>query len=340
MSEKTADTSNKKRLFKVLKWGGIAVGIAALEFAGIFSAVKIIESQNSEKDALLQNVQKQLQTQAFQISNLEKLPSVIAADAEKIAENTGLTNLLAEKLNALKEEVGNKKMELMNTQISQLNHRVEVVEEHKSQEALILSLALLIKENALYNRSFAKEADILAELSQGQENIIPDVHNISALKDTTILADTQLIEQYKKISEDFIFSDIADNENGEEKENRGAVARSIELIKDTVSGITFDKVVVMKKEKKTDEQQLLLNTLTELVNTHNFKDAQTFIEQNRTAFREDLNPEFTKWFERLNQKVTFDRAISQIIAAELSAIRQDVADSEPKQTPQKDNMND
>lgn len=340
MSEKTADTSNKKRLFKVLKWGGIAVGITALELAGIFSAVKIIESKNLEKDTLLQNVQKQLQTQSVQISDLERIPSVIASNAEKIAANTGMANLLAEKLNALKEEVGNKKMELMNTQISQLNHRVEVVEENKSQEALILSLALLIKENALYNRSFAKEADILAELSQGQENIMPDVHNISALKDTTILSDTKLIEQYKKISEDFIFSDVTNAQDDGEKENRGAVARSIELIKDTVSGINFDKVVVMKKEKKTDEQQLLLNTLTELVNTHNFKDAAAFIEQNRTAFHEELNPEFAQWFERLNQKVTFDRAISQIIAAELSAIRQDIADSAVKQTTHKDNVND
>lgn len=323
MSEKTANTTNKKRFSKVLKWGGIAIGIAALEFAGIYSAVKITESRNTEKETQIKEIHQLLHKETSRIDNLEKLPSTISTNAEKIAANTGRVNLLAESLSALKDEVGNKKMDLLNLQMSKLNHRVEVVEESKNQEALVLGLALMIKENALYNRSFASEVDILAKLAQGQEDITPSVQKLVSLKEAVILSDTQLIEQYKKISDDFVFSNITPPQPNEGKENRSAVAKSIELIKDTVSGINFDKVVVLKKEKKTDEQELLLNTLTELVNTHNFKDAITFIEQNRTAFHEELNPQFTQWFEKMSEKVVFDASVSQIIAAELSAIRKE-----------------
>lgn len=336
MSEKTADTANNKRFSKVLKWSGIIIGIAALEFAGIFSAIKIIESRHSDKENQIQTVLEQLQKQASQIGYLEKLPPLISTNAEKIAANTGLVNVVTEDLRLLKDEVGNNKLEQLNQHISTLNHRMETVEESKSLDTLVLSLALIIKENALYNRSFSKETDILAELSQEQENITPLVQELVSLKDKNILSDTQLIEQYRKIADDFVFSNGTTPQDAAEKENRSAVAKSIELIKDTVSGISFDRVVVMKKEKKTDEQELLLNTLTELVNTHNFKDALTFIEQNRTAFREELNPEFTKWVEELSQKVTFDKSISQIIASELSAIRKDFAAKVLSQTPSED----
>lgn len=336
MSEKTADSANNKRFSKVLKWSGVIVGIVALELAGIFSAVKITESRNADRENQFQTVLKQLQKQASQIDNLEKFPLAIAANADKIAANISLMNVVTQDLRALKEEVGNNKLEQLNQHLSKLNHRVESVEESKSLDTLVLSLALIIKENALYNRSFAKEADILAELSQEQENIVPLVQELVSLKDRNILSDTQLIEQYRKIADNFTFSNGVAPTDSSEKENRNAVAKSIELIKDTVSGISFNKVVVMKKEKKTDEQELLLNTLTELINTHNFKDALTFIEQNRTAFHEELNPEFTQWVEMLSQKVTFDKSISQIIASELSAIRKDFAAKVSSQTPSED----
>lgn len=336
MSEKTAKSTNKKRFSKVLKWSGVVVGVAVLELAGVYSAIKIIESRNMGKENQLQTVLSLLQKQSAQIEQLEKLPVQISLNAEKIATNAGDVNLLTEDLRTLKNEVGNKKLELLSQKLSKLDHRMESVEESKSLDTLILSLALIIKENALYSRGFAKEADILAELSQEQHDIAQSVQEIILLKDKNISTDSELIEQYHKIADDLVLSDVITTQNSNEKENRGAVAKSIELIKDTVSGINFDKVVVMKKEKKTDAQTLLLNTLGDLVNSHNFKDAITFIEQNRTAFREDLNPEFTKWAEQLKQKALFDKSISQIIASELSAIRKDFAAKTFTQTPAED----
>lgn len=325
MSKKTAETASNTRFFKVLKWIGLAVSIAALEFFGIFSAVKIIESRNIDRENQLQTMSSYLQKQATRIDELEKLPELITANAGKIASNTGLVNIITEDLRELKDEVGNKKIESLNQKLIKLNHRMETVEESKSLDTLILSLALIIKENALYHRSFTKEADILEELSQGQENITQSVKDIVSLKDKNILSDIQIIEQYHKISENFTFSNISEQKDNLEKGKRSAVAKSIELIKETVSGINFDKVVVMKREKRTDEQELLLNTLSELVNAHNFKDAIAFIEQNQTFFREDMNPEFTHWVEAVNQKIMFDASISKVIASELSAIRKDFA---------------
>lgn len=336
MSEKAVQPTIKKSFSKVLRWSAAILGVAVLECAGIAAAVKITESRNTDMTMQFQTVLEQLKKQDMQIDNLEKLQSAISANAEKIAANTGMTNLLAEGLSALKDEVGNKKLELLNTQMSKLNHRMESVEESKSQEALVLSLALLIKENVLYNRSYAKEAEILAEIAQGQTEVEAYVQDITALKGETILNDSQLIEQFRKVAENLNFVIPAEEKNNDEKDNRSAVTKSIEMIKDTVAGINFDKVVVLKKEKKTNEQQLLINTLTELVETHNFDDAQEFIAQNRAAFHEEINPEFAAWAEKIKQKVTFDKAISQIIAAELSAIRKDFAAKAISQTPAED----
>lgn len=328
MSEKPVKTTEKKSFSKILKWGTILLGVAILEIAGVVGAVKIIESRDSEKNNKLYAMADRIEAQDLKISNLEKMPLSIADNASKIAGNTGEINLLSAELNALKEEVGNKKMDLMNVQLSQLSHKMETLEESKNQEALVLSLALMIKENALYHRDFAKEADILAELAQGQQSVKNSVNDIIALKNVLIPSDSQIIEEYKAAMNDFIFSIPQDQEEQiSEDKNRGAVARSIEMIKDTVAGINFDKVVVMKKEKKSNEQQLLLNTLDELMNTNNFNDAIAFVEQNSNSFPLDLNPKFAKWFEKIKQKVMFDKAISYIIAAELSAIRKDISNT-------------
>lgn len=325
MSEKTAQPAQKKGFLKGLKWSAVIFGVAALECAGIAAAVKITESRNMDKVNQYQSVLQQMQKQGLQIADLEKLSSAVSANAEKIAATNGMTNLLAEGLSALKDEVGNKKLEVLNLQMSKLEHRMESVEESKSQEALVLSLALMIKENVLYNRGYAQEADILAELAQGQTQIETAVQEIVSLKGEPVLNDGQLIEQYKKIAENLIFATPTDDQAAENQENRSAVAKSIEMIKDTVAGINFDKVVVLKKEKKTNEQQLLINTLAELVNAHNFDDALEFINRNRAAFNEEQNPEFSAWAKTVKKKAIFDKAISKIIAEELSAIRKDFA---------------
>lgn len=100
---------------------------------------------------------------------------------------------------ALKDEVGNKKVEILNQQFSNLNHRLESLEETKSTDALILSAVLLIKENALYNKNFAAEADILAQLAQGQDNITSAVQTIVSLKSLPIASNDELIKIISKL---------------------------------------------------------------------------------------------------------------------------------------------
>ncbi len=322
MSEQTAKPTKKKSFSKVLKWGTILVGIAVLEAGGIVSAIKIIESRNVEQNIQLKNLLATQQQQSIQLTNLEKLPNSIKANTDKIAENMGTLNVLAENLSTLKNEVGNKKLELLNAQLNNMLHKMEALEESKSQESLVLSLALIIKENSLYKRSITKEAEILKELSYNQSDIQQAVQTILSFKNDLIPTDTEISMQYDKLAMSFIFPTTSDTEALSNSGNKGTVARSIEMIKDTVAGINLDKIVT-KKEKKTNEQQLLLNTLGDLIKTHNYNDALTFIEQNQASFYEDLNPDFPKWVEKMKQKERFDRAISRIITAELSAMRQD-----------------
>ncbi len=149
MSDKAVDSVKKKKFTSILKWSAALLAVAILETGGIAAAVKISESKNAEQANRLQAALNQLTTQQGQINNLEQLPQSISASKQQIAANAGMLNLLSESLTTLKAEVGNKKIDLINQKMETLNHRMESVEETKNQEALILSLALIIKENAL-----------------------------------------------------------------------------------------------------------------------------------------------------------------------------------------------
>ena len=95
------------------------------------------------------------------------------------------------------------------------------------------------------------------------------------------------------------------------------------MIKDTVSGMPFDKVVVLKKEKKTEHQQKLLDTLSNMVNSHEYANALEFIRQNRELAEAD-NKDFIQWQNITRDKVTFDAAVSKLVANQLKNLREDI----------------
>ena len=313
MSEQAVKTEPKKLKSKVFKWTSAIVAIAILEAAAVTGAILIMESKHNNRQKDFATLSETVLQQGKHIAELQNLPAAISANAQKIAENAGLLQLYNENFLALKEEVGNKK--------------VESLEETKSTDALILSAVLLIKENALYNKNFAAEADILAQLAQGQDNIASAVQTIVSLKSLPIASNDELIKNYQQIAEEFTFA-VSNEQLQENKEaDDNAVAKSIALIKDTVAGINFDKVVVLKKDKRTDAQKQLMEQLASLVENHDFKNAVKFIRET-PEFQKTQNPELTHWIEQAERRISFDEAVSYIIAAELNAIRQDFSNTE------------
>jgi uncharacterized coiled-coil protein SlyX len=95
------------------------------------------------------------------------------------------------------------------------------------------------------------------------------------------------------------------------------------MIKDTVSGMHFDKVVVLKKEKKTEHQQKLLDTLSKMVVAYEYANALDFIRQNK-ELAEVNNKDFTQWQNMAKDKVTFDEAVSKLVANQLKNLREDI----------------
>lgn len=324
MSEKPVNSGEKKNFGKVFKWISAILAVGILECGAIAGAVYITESKNDENNSRLSEAFGLISAQKERIDRLQKLSADISVNREKIAETAGELQLLSGNFSALKEEVGNKKIEVLSQQFSALSHRLESVEETKSQDALILSLALIIKENALYGRHFANEAAILSVLAQGQEGIKADLDTINEFSNDVIANDLELISAYKRIAEDFSFEkEVSALPEKDNDQNKSTVSKSIEIIKDTVAGINFDKVVVLKKDKKTSEQKLLLIKLSELIDNHKFNDAIDFINEN-PQFNDGDNPDFIQWLTKLKKKVRFDAAISHIIAFELNAIREDI----------------
>lgn len=328
MSEaKEKNITQKKPRFKVLKWAGIVLGVALLEIGAVVASVKIIEFQNKKEQSRLENISEQLATQNNRLAVLEKLPASVSANSTQISSNFNtLTNLLQE-LNQLKDEVGNNKLETINQKISSVSSRIESLEESKSLEALVLSLALIIKENALYHRPFAKEAEILTDLTQGNMSASVDVEIINRFKDTSVADNYELAAQFMKFKDDLSFaSKDSSSEKNTENTEKSTVSKSIELIKDTVAGINFDKVVVLKKDKKTDEQKLLLVMLDNLVQSHNFTDALKYIQDN-SEFADISTPAFHTWQQKVKEKLEFDTAVSKLIASQLNSLRQEISEN-------------
>lgn len=327
MSEQAVKTEPKKLKSKVFKWTSAIVVVSILEFGAIYGSVRISELKNIGYYNTIIALSERVYKQEEKLNLLPDILDKIAANTQRIDKNTGLLQLYNENFLALKDEVGNKKVEVLNQQFSNLNHRLESLEETKSTDALILSAVLLIKENALYNRSFAAEADILAQLAQGQDNIASAVQTIVSLKGLPIASNDELIKNYQQIAEGFTFA--APNEQLQENKEAGdnAVAKSIALIKDTVAGINFDKVVVLKKDKRTDAQKQSMERLAFLVENHDFKNAVKFIRE-APEFQKTQNQELTHWAEQAERRISFDEAVSYIIAAELNAIRQDFSNTE------------
>lgn len=319
MSEKASHIKENSGKKKILKWISVFFLVSVLEIGAIFAAVWIAESRSQTRHYLIDELIQKTDNLAKHLNQLSSLSTDISLNAQQIAETNGNLNLLIENFKALKEEVGNRKIELLNQQLATISHRMEAVEETKNQEALILGVALMIKENALYNRNFAQEVDILNELAQNQEVIQPELQVLASLKNTPIIADDKLAHSYTQLIERFEFEPAPEQSTSQEK---GAVAKSLDLIKNTVTGINFDKVVMVRKDNKTAEQKQLIAQLTNLVEHYNFEKAILFINQNE-AFKRAENKDFDAWLKQVQEKVAFDKTISTVIRTELNAMRED-----------------
>ena len=311
-----------------LKWFSIGFSIVLIEFIAIGSAYFIVESKNKSQQAALSDLVAKISQQNTYISELQNLPSVISSNAQRISDTEGNLRLVTENFNELKNEVGNHKVDLLAQQFNLLTHKLETLEETKNQEVLALSVALIIKENALYHRSFADEADILTQMTKDQPLVATAVQTISNLKTSYISDDLQLAEQFREIAKNLNFennkNDIASDDKNEPE---GTMAKSIALIKDTVAGLNFDKVVVVKKNIQNDEQVALIDKVTKLVDRHDFANALDIIKSSpdfQKLNSEDLN----QWVQDVEKKISFDEAMSVIISSELSALRQDLSQAQ------------
>ena len=319
MSKKQASTSSETSKPKILKWFLYALIVIFLELLAIFGAVFINESKNHSQTQDIVDVQNSIKKHTLQIASLEELPLNIRQLSSDLQENKGNLILFQQNLENLKEEVGNKKIDIILQQLANISRRMETVEENKSNESLILSVALLIKENALYGRNFAYEVNILEEMASAQDFLKEDILTLNNLSSQPILSDDILTQQIILIADDFNFEKPSKNQPTTEE--KSVVSKGLKKIKNTVANMNFDKVVVMKKNTNTPEQKALLSTLLDLIKTHQFVNASSLIENN-PQFADAENKEFNNWFINLKNKISFDEAISKIISSELNILRE------------------
>ena len=339
MSKNIEETKEKTTNSKKLVWFFVVLGTIVLDAIAVFLAIFITESRLDTKIGNIAVLEKNVASIEHEVT---KTPQLISDVNVRIAENNGNIALLKEKLNLLTQEVGNNKLETLSLRLSSYANRLEVLEETKNQEALILSIALLIKENALYGRKFDTEVLALKEMAKNQQNIDKDINIIEAYNDSIVPTDNVLIKQYFEIMKDFDFE--KKETLNTETTDQGMVKKSINKIKETVANINFDKVVIVKKDNKTVEQKQLLNTLNSLVEQNLFSKVVDFVNQN-IQFANAENNLFNEWVKNVEKRVAFDNAISNIVSMELKAIRdnlnaKDIAPTENVSMVNEDIVND
>ena len=321
MSDKVVKNAEKKSLSKAVKWSLGVLAILVIVAGTIVASVKVTEIRGQADIAQLQNILEKISMQNARIDALEKLPSAVSTTSKQLEAASHGLNTLSDNFERLNEEAGHNKVPALVEQTSGLSHRIEALEETQSNELLILSLALMIKENALYHQNFVQEAEILAKLAQNTPSIHTDVETINLYKNETIADNMQLATQFFDIIKDFNFNTQSNtaSENAEDD----LVSKGIKVIKKTVSGMRFDRVIVLKKEKKTDEQKKLLADLTKAVRSYNYP-AVLDIINTHPELNAAENQDFSAWQEKVKIKLSFDKAVSHLITEQLSALREDV----------------
>ena len=328
------ETKEKTTTSKKIVWFFVVLGTIILDAIVVFLAIFITESRLNTKIGNISVLEKSVASIEREVT---KTPQLISDVNIKIAENYGNIALLKEKLNLLTKEVGNNQLETLSLRLTSYANRLEELEETKNQEALVLSIALLIKENALYGRRFDTEVIALKEMARDQQDIDKDINIIEASRDIIIPTDSVLTAQYFEIMKDFDFE--KKEELNTNTADQGVVTKSINKIKETVANINFDKVVVVKKDNKTIEQKQLLNTLNSLVEQNLFSKAVDFINQN-VQFANAENTLFNEWVQNAEKRVAFDNAISNIISMELKAIRNNLTTKNITTTEDVDTINE
>ena len=324
MSDKGSKSVQNKSLNTALKWGVIVLTALVLEVAAIFSAVKITEMRGKADSTKLQNIYDKISSLQMQINVLEKLPASISAISQQVGADAQGLNTLFQDFNLLKEETGDNKVPEMIKQMAEINHRIEVLEENSRGEALILNLALIIKENVLYQRSFVQEADLLTQLSQNHEDIKPYADTINGYRNQKIQNNLQLAQQYTTLSQSFTFTD--GQEASSETEEQGAVAKGVKMLKNTVANINFDRVVVLKKDKLTKQQKELIEKLDELVANYNYKEALEVIK-GHPELKSTNSEAFARWQQEIADKLNIEDALNALIIRQLGALREDIKEN-------------
>ena len=320
MSDHAVKKEQNKSSFKVLKWFLIILAIAGLEAGGIATAVKLTELRQDNAKAQFKNNLASLSQQLEKLNSLEQLSSLVGINAQHLEATSHTVNLLSESFSQLEKEVGGNQIEKMNNQITRFDKRLSNLEEVQSLEPVVLAVALMIKENALYGRPYAAEADVLTELGADNLAIGNDIKVINSYKDYTFADNQALASQYKTIMEDFNFPTTAP---APEKQEDTMLSKGVKILKDAVANVHFDRIAVLKKQKKTDEEKNILLKLDNLVSQYNYKGAIDFIRSHE-EFANANNAELNAWAESIKKKIDFEDALNNIIASQLKSLRQAV----------------
>lgn len=223
-------------------------------------------------------------------------PENVENEAETVAETTE---------NAQTKEAG---QVLFAPEIAAL-----AADEKKTQEILLASGAIIVRDLAEQGVSFAYEAEVLQILARGNELAEEYVHTIRNFANTGIVGKHQLIRSFDKI-----FAELNEARLKVEPEPK-AVEEEKQHWYDGVWA-WFKRVITVKKVEKKPVFAAARDEVLELVREGRLQDALNALKTSEKYAKIDSEP-LNAWKQQVEQYLQFSNAASGLIMNSLANIR-------------------
>ena len=187
-----------------------------------------------------------------------------------------------------------------------------VAAEKKTQEVLLASGAIIVRDLAEQGVSFAYEAEVLQILARGNELAENYVHTVRMFANVGVLGKNQLIRNFDKV-----FADL----NNTQTKIEAAEKAEIETAKKW-----YEKALIWLKQsivvKKGQERPVFTETndeVYELVHEGRFQDALNAMKVSEKYAKVDSKP-LNEWHLQVSRYIQFNNAVSGLIMNALANI--------------------
>ena len=294
-----------------------AVAIIALIAGGSwylhknYDLMSFFKFENKESEVVVR-LQNQINALEVKIKSLESAPKsdVSTQDLAMLNDKINLVSKFNQEVLSSKADAAT--ILGLITRVDSLEAITKNLGQVSSQGALVLTAAMLVKDNA-YKGNFIYEAEVLKHLAANttMQKASEEIYQYAA---TGVLCNKKLIAEFNKLYENM--QKQKEEQNSEEE----VVKNEPENWKDKITAKLNEMIVIEKHENKAEQQEQTLSAeddVYKLVNNEHFSLAIEKMKLNDAYNTE----EFKVWEGKVFAQQNFEQALNQIRSQTLAFMK-------------------